>query len=229
MRARTHTHTHTHTHTSTHTHTRARKGSHVHTYVQIYIQIYTLVRTHAIQSPEQHERRCRQLVKLCGLGPGRWLWNWWLNSLIESGTEEYLNRFEFALWDSDPGKQLVFWMKDVWASEQIFFACLFLSFLALNLPTVGYLRHGPFIVLLSIPSKLKKSSLATKFHLHPWHQYCFFTSGPQPRCHPWSNTHLQKAHFKHLQNSLFRTQKNQLNLSLSLCWCHKTLMCFFKA
>ena len=64
-------------------------------------------------------------------------------------------------------------------------------------------------------------------YLHQWYQYSLFTSGPQPRSHPWSNTHLQTAHFNHLQNCLFRTQRNQSNPSLSLCLCHKTFVCSF--
>ena len=81
-------------------------------------------------------------------------------------------------------------------------------------------------VLLAIPPKLKKSSFAAKFHLHRWYQYSFFTSGLQPRSHPWFDTHLQRVHFKHLQNSLFWTQKNQFNPSLSLCWWHRNTCAF---
>ena len=74
--------------------------------------------------------------------------------------------------------------------------------------------------------QIQKSSLAAKFYLHQWYQYFFFTSGPQPRSHPWSNTHLQTAHFKHLHNCLFWTQKNQFSPLLSLCWCHKNTRVF---
>ena len=82
-------------------------------------------------------------------------------------------------------------------------------------------------VLLAIPSKFK--NLAAKFHLHHWFQYSFIISGPQPRSHSWSNTHLQTAYLKHLQNSLFRTQKNQFNPWLSLCWCHKNTCVFLSS
>ena len=50
--------------------------------------------------------------------------------------------------------------------------------------------------------QIQKSSPAAKFHLHQLYKYSFFISCPQPRSHPWSNTHLQTAHFKHQQNSL---------------------------
>ena len=65
----------------------------------------------------------------------------------------------------------------------------------------------------------QQSPLAANFHLHQLYRYFFFTSGPHPRRHPWSNTHLQRTHLKHLQNNLFSTQKSHLNTSLSLRWC----------
>ena len=90
-------------------------------------------------------------------------------------------------------------------------------------------------VLFAIQSRFKTqpsppSSICIKCSMVP--VILFFTSGRQPRSHPWSNTHLQTAHFKHLQNSLLWMQKNQFSPSLSLCWCHKNtrvFLCFVKA
>ena len=52
-------------------------------------------------------------------------------------------------------------------------------------------------VLLAIPSRFKNHpSLPSSICINQWYQNFFFTSGPQPRSHPWFNTHLQTAHFK---------------------------------